>query len=329
MMRKLILAGLVSMLAILISFTSCRDFHGSGTENPFRDFVDKPVSINWHGDASDGLQSYQADVKIYAQNNRTDINPRLDSSYHLSIKSINDTLYARLDFDATATTAAHSALTDGKELIIFDPATESIIYRLPMEAEESPLNRLFAGETTLTRINLAMIREEANRLSLNMIDNGKGELLLDLPSNLFPQNPLENVISRRVSFNLALETLSQIEVIAHLDDGTVETTTRTLLYELNNNVPIKVGMLTVTDSKAPSLIEGFNEDREIFNSIDEIPLMDKDMYEQLKDSGNVVDIHDFRLGDPADLSYTETIFELYQDIEINNTPDNLFRLMFN
>jgi len=43
--------------------------------------MENPVSIKWHGNVKEGLQSYQADVKVYSQNNRTDINPKLLNSY--------------------------------------------------------------------------------------------------------------------------------------------------------------------------------------------------------------------------------------------------------
>jgi len=214
-------------------------------------------------------------------------------------------------------------------MIIFNPLTGVIEYRLPLDTEEIPFLKLLANETGLTRINLSMIRDEAKRLSFNMIEDGKGKLLLELPNNLFPANQLENVIRHRVSFNLASETLSEVEIIKNLSDGRKETTTTTPIYELNNGVPIKVGMLTVIESKSASLIEGFPDDRKIYNSIDDIPTMSLSDYERIKDAGNVTEIKDFKFGDPADLSFTDTILEIYQDIEINNAPDGLFRLMFN
>jgi hypothetical protein len=325
---KITLVGIISIL-ILINFTSCWDSHNSEAANPFNEFMENPVSIKWYGDSKEGLQSYQADVKVYSQNNRTDINPKLQNSYRLAIKTIGQTVYTRIDFDSTATLAARSAISDGKEMIIFDPLTDTIEYRLPLDTEETPFLKLLTHETGLTRINLNMIRDEARRLSLNMIEEGKGKLLLELPNNLFPANQLENVIRHRVSFNLDLETLCEVEIIKNINDGRTETTTITPIYELNDGVPIKVGMLTVINSKAASLIEGFPDDRKIYNSIDDIPTMSLSDYEKVKDAGNVMEIKDLKFGDPADLSYKETILEIYQDIEVNNVPDGLFRLIFN
>jgi len=153
--------------------------------------------------------------------------------------------------------------------------------------------------------------------------------LLELPNNLFPDNLFENIISRKISFDLNQETLAEVEIKAHLSDGTTETTTITPIYELNNGEPIKVGLLTIIDSIAPSLIDGFPNDREIYNSIEDVPTMSLNDYENLEETGNITEINDFIFGDPADLSYTDTILEIYQDIEINNVPDVLFRLMFN
>jgi len=97
--------GIISIL-LLINFTSCWGSHASETENPFNEFMENPVSIKWHGDANEGVQSFQADVKVYSQNNRTDINPKLQNSYRLAVKNIGNTVYTRIDFDSTKTMAA-------------------------------------------------------------------------------------------------------------------------------------------------------------------------------------------------------------------------------
>jgi hypothetical protein len=47
----------------------------------------------------------------------------------------------------------------------------------------------------------------------------------------------------------------------------------------------------------------------------------------MQEAGNINEIPGITFGNPADLSYTETIFEVYQDMEINAVSDQLFRLI--
>jgi hypothetical protein len=118
MKNKITLIGTVSILILLTSFTSCRDVHDTGSANPFSEYMENSVSITRYSDTQDGIQSYQADVKVYSHNNRTDINPKLQNSYRLAIKTIGTTVYTRIDFDGDATTAARSVISNGEEMII-------------------------------------------------------------------------------------------------------------------------------------------------------------------------------------------------------------------
>ena len=72
------------------------------------------------------------------------------------------------------------------------------------------------------------------------------------------------------------------------------------------------------------MIEGL-EDLEYYNSIDEIPEITMEEYEKMKANGNIREIENYRLGNPADLSNTVTTIEIYEDIEINVLDDIEFR----
>ncbi|MCL2138448.1 MAG: hypothetical protein FWH41_02835, partial [Treponema sp.] len=78
---------------------------------------------------------------------------------------------------------------------------------------------------------------------------------------------------------------------------------------------------------APGLLEDIDPNTPYFNSPDEVPEMSEGELAALEATGTVSEIYDMTFGDPADLSNVETIFEVYQDIEINNTPEHLFRLL--
>ena len=64
-----------------------------------------------------------------------------------------------------------------------------------------------------------------------------------------------------------------------------------------------------------------------FNSPDEIPEMSASDLAAMQAAGNIYEETNMTFGNPADLSYVETIYEVYQDIEINSAPEHLFRLI--
>ena len=137
----------------------------------------------------------------------------------------------------------------------------------------------------------------------------------------------DKIMRSRAVFNIIDETLLETEVIMVREDETVVTTTSTSLYEDKDGVPVKVGMVTVIDSKAPSLIEGFDPDMQFFNSPDDISILSESEFADMQRTGNIHKIAGMTFGNPADLSYIQTICEVYQDIEINTVPEELFRLI--
>jgi hypothetical protein len=259
-------------------------------------------------------------------NNRRDTGATLQYDYRLAVKTIGGEVFTRIDFDG-----AYSVLSRSSEMIIFDPTTGTVELRMPNEEPESTLLKLLNQESAISRINLSLVREESMRLALDVTEDENGKLLIDLPNYLFPQEGTtnESFISRKVSFDTTNDILSEVETIATLEDGTIVTSTSTPVYEDKDGVPVKVGMVTVIDSKAPGLIEGIESDMPIYDSIEDLPELSLEDYEKLKETGNVSDDQDMVFGNPADPSYTETVYEVYQDLEINNVSDELFRLLLN
>jgi len=321
---------------VLLSFTAILFLFGCVNEtvqwegNALRQFTEEPVSITWTGSKDMGVQSYQANVHVFSKNNRKDTLAVMDRSYRMTVKTVNDRILTRLDFDFGDEILFRSFVSDGEELIVFNPATEEIGYKIPLEDSKSPLYRIFGNQSGVSRINLSLIREEANRLSLNMREANDGDiktLLLELPPGMVPQNGLDRITSSRALFNITDETLIETEVMMIREDETIVTTTVTPVYEDIDGVPVKIGQITVIDSRTPSLIEGFDPNVPVYNSPDDIPTLTQSELEELRGTGGIYEIPDIEFGNPADLSFVETIFEVYQDIEINAAPDNLFRLI--
>lgn len=52
-------------------------------------------------------------------------------------------------------------------------------------------------------------------------------------------------------------------------------------------------------------------------------------YERILKSGEFEEVKNMTFGNPADLSYEETILEVYSDIEINTVDKSTFRILLN
>jgi hypothetical protein len=175
-------------------------------------------------------------------------------------------------------------------------------------------------------VNLSSIREAASRFDLATTEKGNGRLLVTVPASQFPQNPLETVTKYAVSYDITNSTLAETEFARTLKDGTVVTATTNYTYKEKNGVPIMTSHVMVIDSKAPGLVEGFDPKTPYYNSWDDIPTMSEAEYKRLKAQGLAHEIAGFKLGNPADLSYTETVTTIYKNLEINAVSDSLFRI---
>jgi hypothetical protein len=242
---------------------SCEGVVNGKEENSFTQFRENPVTVTWHGEPDAGVESFQTRVGVYGMNNRKDTGAGLRYRYRAAVKTIGGEVYTRIDFEGE-----RSVLSNSRELILFDPVTETVEMRMQTEEPEPAILKILSRETAISRINLSLIREEAARLALDVTEEENGRLLIDLPNSLYPQITNENFIKRRISFDTANDTIMEFEIVRVLEDGTVVTTTSTPVYEDKDGVPVKVGMATVIDSRAPGLIEGFELAMPIYNSID-------------------------------------------------------------
>ena len=321
-MKKLVLL----MFLVLGVFISCRQVSDGKNKLYFEMFEENPVTINWQKDNDIELKSFQADVSIYSMNNRTDTSSQLKNKYRMSLKTIDEVQYSRLDFlPEFGNSVAQSVVTDDTEMILFDTATNEIECRLPIQETMSADLAFLGMETALSKINLDFVKSESNRLLLDVTENEKNSMMIDIPNTYFFDNEYETRVSTRVMFDTEEETLSQVEIVMIQQDGTIVTTTTYPMYQDYEDVPIRIGTVTVVNSKAQNLLSGF-EDAEYFESVDVIPEISDEEYEQLLESGELVEVDNMLFGNPADMSYEETIIEVYNDIEINNVDESLFKI---
>lgn len=288
----------------------------------------EPVTITWNGDRAEGVQSFQADVHVYSMNNRTDTYASLTNSYSLAVRTLSDRILTRIDMDLGSSVPFRSVISDGEETVVFNPVNEEIGYRISPEESKSPLYRIFGNMNSLSRINLSLVREESRRLALNITEDQEGgRLMLELPPAMLPQNGSDKITRSRVAFNIADGTILESEVIMYREDGTTVTTKVTPVYEDKNGVPVKIGTVTEIHTKDPHLIEGIDPDTPVYNTPIDIPTLSESEFAAMQKEGNIHEVSDMTFGNPADLSNIETVFEVYQNIEINAVPESLFRLI--
>ena len=137
-------------------------------------------------------------------------------------------------------------------------------------------------------------------------------MIINIPNHYFLNNQVETRLSTQVMYDTTQETIAQIEYVSIHQDGTEVTTTIYPMYEEKDGIPIKIGSVMVVDSKAAGLLEGF-EEVEYVNSIDEIPEISDDELEALAELGEIEEVENMKYGNPADLSYQETIIEMYNE----------------
>jgi len=316
------------LLAALICLCTCNNTVQQKS-NAFEQFTENPITITWKGDKNE-VESFQANVMVFSMNNRKDTAATLNQTYRIAMSSANDRIHTRIDFDLDRSIPFRSVISDGENTIVFDPTTEEIGYRMHDPSALSPLNSVFGKMTSFSRVKLSLIREEAKRLSISMREENDGDsriLLLDLPPALLPKHGTDTIISSRIAFNINNETILETEVILKHEDDTIVKTTTTPVYEEVNGVPVKIGQITVIDSKAPGLLEGVELSEPIYNSLDDIPVLSEKEAAEMEKAGNLHTVSDMTFGDPRDLSYIETVYEVYDNIEINTTPEQLFRLL--
>jgi hypothetical protein len=320
---RILYVFLLIFLAVLcVIFFACADTVNGPVNSEI--LLNNPTYITWT-DKEEELEGYKADVEVYTMNSRRDTGASLVDGYTISMKKIDGKMYTRLDTKPDTQGRLRSVVSNGAEIILFDTTTNAVELRTTVANQIPQDLDFFNGEAMLSKVNLSLIRSEAQRLSFDLKEDTPGGLTLELPSRLFPQNVYENRISTKAVFDVEKELLNHVEVVTIMENGFRRTSTSYPVYEEFNNTYIKTGMVTIVENKAPNLLEGLGNVK-IYNSPDDYPTISKEEYDKLSKKGLAFPGGDMFFGDPADLSYTETIIEVYQNVEINTVQNSVFRI---
>ena len=318
---------LLVMITVTIIFTSCKN----NVQNSIPQlFEDNPATVSWNPLKTDSIETFAATVFVYEDSNRRTGGAKLREQYKMSVKTVADKQYVRLDFPAKEKISAKSVLTNGSETIIVDTETNKIEQKIiASESDLKLLNDLgyIISQHNLSKINLSRIKTEAMKLALDMNEDKTEKVLsIGLPSKYFSTDK-EKRLSTKVCYDTVNELMETVETVTEMEDGSIVTVTNYPVYEeVEDGRIIKIGQYSIIDTKSDVRYEGL-EEIEYFDSLYDIPELSHREYEQLTEAGNAVTIENFPLGDPADPSSTEIIIELYDNIEINIIDDSVFKLI--
>ncbi|OHE72509.1 MAG: hypothetical protein A2413_02785 [Treponema sp. RIFOXYC1_FULL_61_9] len=286
------------------------------------------MTIAWKGSSDVPMESFYADVEVWSMNNRDQKGTSVSNRYRMAMKTIEGVQYVRLDFDPALNEGrSRSIVSDNTEMVMFDTVTEAVEYRIPITRDVSSDLSFLDAESGISRMDLAGIRSTAARLYLDIAEEADNRLSLKIPSSMILNQSGNTRVSTKVSFDMSNDTLEEIEIVDRLEDGTVVTATTQPVYKDFEGTPIKVGTVSIIDSKAAVLVDGFTGDVPIYECPEDVPLISQETLGLMQSEGSIHPIDTMVFGNPADLSYQASIIEVYSDVGINATPDSLFKLL--
>lgn len=325
MRRKISCLSLI--LAVMVMLCGCNERSDASVLD---DVVNNsPISIRYIESKSGIIESFRADVDVYYMDDRTSSEIEHQGSYRIQTKLIDGIQYSRVDMDGMIPGMSErlSVITNNTEAVVLDLDSGQVALRTSVgTADAETLSEYIDMTTAYSRIDLGQFRTMAARLSLKINeDEGEGKMLLELPSYLLGLEGSR--ISTKVYFDTVEETIESIETVDYfsVDNSTVTTTIQPLYQELDDGTPIKVGQVTISRTEIPELLEGDWSGMEIYESPDDIPTVSSAELEALMETATVYESVSMIFGDPADLSHTDTMVELYSDISINTVSDEMFR----
>lgn len=317
--------GLFVMLGITAIFTGCNNIEN--TSNAYDLINQKEVTINWKG-SDDEIESLSTNVTVYNMNNRKDTALKKVSSYKLSTKLINNEPYTRLDMTSSGIDGqCYSVVSDSKEMILFNTETEEIQRRLNTPVINNDFSFLQTG-LGFGKTNLDFVRNEAKKLAFDISeDEESSKLVVSLPGDRF-STANQTRISTKVCYDSKKETLSNIETVDVRIDGSTVTTSVEFLYEECEGNYVKIGSITTIDTSFAEKAFDLPDNIKTYDSMEDIPIINEKDFKKMQENGNIFEQPSIKFGDISDMSSKETVVEVYEDIEVNNMSDSVFKFLF-
>lgn len=281
---------------------------------------------------SGGIESFQANVKVYSNIDRKPSSGRLVSQYKLATKIIDGIIYTRLDFpaDPEKNIAARTIVSNGSEMVLLDSATGKIEQRIPVPEQTADLIKTVSQKpvSLFQKIDVAQLRKTFSDLQWDMESNDqKTRWVIHYPVELLARynvNSTQKLQSFKLYLDEASGTAAGYEQVVAEEDGTVITTKSTNIYTEKDGVPIPIGMVQESHYDEPYTIDTSDSSVAPYD-VEAAPEVSAEEAQQLIESGQALAI-DAMTGDPSNPDYTEQTITVYDSIELNAAPDILFKV---
>ncbi|HPC72731.1 MAG TPA: hypothetical protein PLB48_13060, partial [Treponema sp.] len=277
-------------------------------------------------DTSDEISSFQTNVKVYKENNRSPLGRKLAEEYKLSLKLIDGKLYTRMDYPADEDGSARSVLHTPEELVIFESSSNKVLYRTSVEKGSDDS---VAVRTLFSRLPLKDIQNHFTRLSYRVLEDPQNKLLkIETPSAYLADGLIgtSRLASETIYFDTEMEVQVGSDYVMIDQDGTTISVEETTSYQEVDGVPIKTGEVIVRKYDFPYTIDTSDRQIPILNSVDEAEPISEAELAALEEGGALILKEDPILGDPANPDYTETVTIQYENVMLNSVSDSYFRI---
>lgn len=285
-----------------------------------------PIAILNMGSPGDPVHSFSQKVREVSFNARMP-GSRIESSYSIHQKIVENQLLTRLDFEADPTEnfIMRSVIMNGEEIIVFDRDSSEILFREVLNAEsEVPVDDT---SSLFQRIPMAEIQNEFNRLQYRLIEDPvAGILTVELPVDDFPVDTADRqVVRHRLFFNITDEVYLGDETVIR-GDGITETTTTSIEYQEFDGlmIPVRETMVVAIDDE--KVLDTSDRTMPWYESIDDIEEITEEQLNEYIQAGYAIYDMELSLGDPASLNSTTYYIREYDDIRLNNVQERYFRL---
>lgn len=293
----------------------------------------KPVSVIIQK-ASSGNESFQADVEVYSSSNRDLKGFKLTQKYRLSTKSLDGVVFTRIDFDPafTGTGRARSVISNGREIVLFDPTTLEVQQRMAIPAETQDLVSRIPARAMPGHIDTAALRATAKRLSLDLYeDPGTHAMVLrTIPGA--DQSKLR-ITSPAILLDTSTDTIVGSQATVTDSSGNTVSMEQHYIYQPEGDQLVTVGEVdTVTSTPAqPAVTTGdpaAMDQTPVVNSADDIPAITDSEQADMESQGYTLAETEPFIGDPNNAGSTQTIVKEFDDVQVNTLDERLFRLPF-
>lgn len=306
---------------MLIVLTSCGLVTNEKTAPISIVGASRPVSIALSEDVQT-IQSYSADVSVYTENDRIAGSQTLSQSYRLSVKEIDEEVYYRMDFSAENGPPDFRTILISEDEMVFLDGGGLEVSRMTLDTASDdmilPFNRtrIYFGS-----FDVDSILTEARRLSLDITEDDEIDAFaISLRPELFDSRRGITVQRMEIYFDMVEEEYLGSEMVSVDDEGTVVTESENYVYEEVDGLPIVIGSIVETHYDYSFTYE--TDESSIPGIVDPetLPEISEEEAEELS-------VWEFTpiIGDPADPDYTRIETTLYDNIEINEVYDEVFR----